>query len=521
MKSLEKIRKEGADAEPSPDDPAYMRLLRRARWGPDRGRWAWLLSHFWAEKDPGPDHWEAAKDALEKEEHNPADDEARRKLGFALVGLWREIFPRLWADDDMGSPATKIVQKHGFKVVKQTSILADEIEARFGASGKETSRYMLAAAHERWAQAPLPLPNNEPQLERDRAAWALWTDHVEAGNPSPILVILARLLWVAKVKAELKAERERAKRDVAYTPQLTLLPVVEVASGKAEVKEGVVRDRRGQIIGDIAPVEGTTIEALARNLRAFQHVVGHKLFRAVVRRTHQNFVAEKADPRIVEFEGGRQGVIDALGLSKSHHSKVGEFLDAGQGFRRSTPKGYIGGLWTWWERRGTRKAPGLVRIVAGDPIAYEAITTCSPGLRSGRRARRLIPELRHDPPTSGARERDHGKVWNLSRLVVIELVDLWRDLVRYGAGRIPPERWEQLAESAGLPVASLQRVLDSWLEGGGEEAPQLLEKDGDLYRLASPHRAEMDFILDGAKKREEGRKGTKWRKKGKKKRRSK
>jgi hypothetical protein len=211
MIPLDKIRKEGADAEPSPDDPAFMRWLRRMKWGPDRGRWAWLLSHFWAEKDPTTDHWEAAEAALEKEEHNPADDEARRKLGFALVGLWREIFPRLWTDDDMGSPATKIVQKHGFKVVKQTSILADEIEARFGASGKETSRYMLAAAHERWAQAPLPLPHDEPQLNRDRAAWSLWTDHIDEGNPSPILVILARLLW-PRVKEELEAEKKSLER---------------------------------------------------------------------------------------------------------------------------------------------------------------------------------------------------------------------------------------------------------------------------------------------------------------------
>jgi hypothetical protein len=335
---------------------------------------------------------------------------------------------------------------------------------------------------------------------------------------------LARLLW-PRVKEELEAERERAKRDVAYTPQLTLLPVVEVASGKATTKAAEdkkeVHDRNGKLIGDIVPIEGKTIEALAQNMRAFQHVAGHKIFRSVVRQTRQNFLNEKRDPRVVEFKGGMQGVIKELGLSKNDHSKIKEVLDAGQGFRLSTPKGFVGGLWTWWARRGTRKAPGLVRIVAGDPLCYEAANTCSPGLRSGRRARRLIPELRHDPPTSGANVKDHGKVWNLSRLVVVELVDLWRDLVRHGAGRIPPERWEQLAESAGLPVASLQRVLDSWLEGGGEEAPQLLEKDGDLYRLASPHRAEMDFILNGAKKREEGRKGTKWRKKGKKKRRSK
>jgi hypothetical protein len=158
--------------------------------------------------------------------------------------------------------------------------------------------------------------------------------------------------------------------------------------------------------------------------------------------------------------------------------------------------------------RGNATRLGVLRIVVCDALAPGLAVQLSQNKDSSliaRTARRLVPELRAEPPVLAVNERLHGPAWTLHRLALVELVDRAEELHAHGMIEINAARWRRLATEAKLPADKLPRLLDSWRTGDAHAPPLLVEPEPGRFTLADPHAAERDFIAEGGRRRTEGR----------------
>lgn len=336
--------------------------------------------------------------------------------------------------------------------------------------------------------------------------WRLWRLQDKSAR---FLKLLADALWTDEVQPMLERAARRppavvravyADRLVRAMTRQTLLP---------EMDDGVVRDARGAVLGHIALTTETTIEVVRRGAHALGTVAGNRLIKALIHRSHAAWNKGVQDPRRVAFEGGWQGLLNNLRVSQKDHAMVKAIAQAGQCIVWETAHAEHGGLWTWTERRGTKKAPGEIAFVLGDALTPGYADVMSRGSKhlADRIARRLVPELRFEPPMGGARERDHGPIWTLHRLMLLELVDHAEQLAASGGVVISRPRWLELAREAGVGESIVDRTLDAWVAGETDLAPPLLSRvDASAWTLADKHAPERDFIRAGGAKRTEGRK---------------
>lgn len=233
------------------------------------------------------------------------------------------------------------------------------------------------------------------------------------------------------------------------------------------------------------------------------------MIRALVHRAHDGF-ARGGDgrPGRVAFVGGWEGLADAIRFGTRDWRALRELAEAGQAVQWETAHAIGGGLWTWSERRGVEGRPGEVAFVLGDCLLPGFAAALARGDRahalSARMARRLIPELRTEPPVAAAPARFHGAVWNLHRIVLVELVDRAVELHRQGGISIPEERWCELADQARLPRGLLAAVRASFLCGDGDAPPFLGLAAAGLWTLADQHAPERAFIAEAGRRRDEG-----------------
>lgn len=315
--------------------------------------------------------------------------------------------------------------------------------------------------------------------------------------------------WHDVVAAPVKLAKRRRPALVREVAAHRLLPLMTQSTAFVHaLDETTLRDEVGRVVGHVALTEAATLEVVRDGAAALGSVCGNRLIRALVHRSHDAWNRGDQDPRRVVFERGWEGLAAAIGVGEKYQPQLKQITQAGQHIVWQTPHVKGGGLWTFSERRGSRARGAEVAFVLGEAL--------SPGYGSelgregghslaARGARRLVPELRFEPPMGPTRENEHGAIWTLHRLMLLELVDNAEDLYRRGAVAIAPSRWDELAEQARLTRRVLGRVLGAWQAGESERAPALLARSGDEWTLADPHEPERDFIADGGAKRSHGR----------------
>ena len=411
-------------------------------------------------RDPGPEHLLTAAAVLRAE--GVPDDDARRRLAAELADELRA------AGDAVADGADAVA----------------EVARRLGATGNVGAS--LAARVDAWRVA---------------CAW-------QPGYGAATLVAAA--LWTDRVAAAVAAA---AKRAATHRPALVRAVVadlmVPVMTRQLDMLDGsdVLRDKRGREVGRVALVDGASIEGVRRGLDRLGSVYGHRLIRKLVLQAHAQAEAGDGDARRVAFEGGWSALADALGHNRDF-AALRDLLEAGASVRWDTPAAKGAGWWTFTERRGSRAGPGEIAFIVGEVLApHHAMALAEHGADSlpARIARRLVPELRSEPPVSALRSNDHGAAWNLHRLLLVELVDHAEPLHLKGAVPIAGRRWAELAKQAGVPAGNLPKLLDSWRTGDAVAPPLVAELEAGAFTLADAHKPERDFIADGGRRRYEGR----------------
>lgn len=377
--------------------------------------------------------------------------------------------------------------------------LADVI-ASTGAGGVGLAKDVREGSRKRWATRE-KVGFGKDGTPAPGAIWKLWNDPTR-DDANRFINLLAAASWADVVRPKLEHERARlpaglarvvaSDQIIATMTRQTVIPTLD---------DGTVRDASGKTIGRITLTTDASIEAVRNGLASFGTVAGNRLVRGLVHRAHDQRDAGIADFRRVAFEGGFAAMLDALNLGRNYGDTIREIAIAGSAVQWTTPHADGGGFWTWSSRRGSRKGPGEVAFVLGDPLLPGYVSGLArlngSSTLTGRRNRRFVPELRGEVPIPKMLDASkHGSVWTLHRMMIVELVDQARDLATNGYATITPERTAELARLAGLTrQEDITRVLNTFTDGDGTVAP-IFKRDGDGWTLADPHGKEREYIID-------------------------
>lgn len=334
--------------------------------------------------------------------------------------------------------------------------------------------------------------------------------------PSPVpvgpperLKVLAHALWIDVVKPELERAKTHRPAIVRAIAADRFMPLMTRQTVFPELDDGLIRDNTGKVLGRIALTTDATLEAVRRGADLFRTVGGQKLVRALILGGFDAFERGDAVPNRVGFRGGMRAMLEAIGLGPNYGDQIRDIARAGQCIEWTTPHVHVGGLWTWGERRGTRAGPGEVWFTLGDALLPGYAATMTGKALSARMARRLVPELRLEPPTGNIDTSAHGAVWVLHRLWLLHFVDHAEKLAAAGFAPLNRERRAELARQAGLRPNLLERVMDAFV-AGDDKAPPLLKRETDgrdeLWTLSDSHEFERDFIVQAGHARVSGRK---------------
>lgn len=351
--------------------------------------------------------------------------------------------------------------------------------------------------------------------------WDLWTrpggpalDDYEAPTCSPLLWSLAVVLWREVARPAWQEERDRARKSrPAIARVIAIGQLIPVMTGEYqrplplfETKE--VHDERGRVVARIDG-DAAVVAMATRGLEVLGSPVGNRLIKSLVRTAWEQHERGDKNPGDVVFLGGWSGMAEHLRV-RDDPKTLQALAEAGQSVRWVDGATKGGGWWTWSSRRGGPGRPGEVRFVLGDPLRPGYALALEHGdvahTVTSRTARRLVPELRHEPPVGVLNERSQGAAWVLHRLLLVELVDAAEDVYRAGGALLTPDDWRTMAKRAGLPLDRVNTLLAAWQEGESDTAPALLKQtDRNRWTLADPHDLERAFIEERGRRALDGR----------------
>ena len=306
------------------------------------------------------------------------------------------------------------------------------------------------------------------------------------------------------------------KRKPPALPMLVHKPVVELlaVSRRAALDEEYSGQRRITLPSDVvvtvrqdliekAFTRGSTgwekaSKQVERGIHRIGSLLGHKAIRHLVRTGHQQALARHPDPRLLTYEGGKDGFGEALGASKKEKGELGDILEAMHHVEFPLPGQEPTRLLirSLFHAKGQRRA--RLELVLGTMLLPNYVHELQELGFKGPDVR-LVPLL-DEPPMIG-RPNEHAAQATLSMLVVAHFRDNARALVEHEGVPLPPDLLRRMADKAGLPSAfNLQRMLDAWLAGDDRRPPFLRRTALGLYTLGESYAADLAFILAGGQK---------------------
>lgn len=308
--------------------------------------------------------------------------------------------------------------------------------------------------------------------------WLRWKD--------PLLLprLLARVLWQCVVRPQIEYTSANppalAEGVVRVLDQAWFQPgrrVEQIGQDKFSLVSS-----RGDVLATIATVPTEKIEMMQRMPQITQRLTAHKMIRYLPRKAHQNKLAERPNYSILFWEGGVPTLGDELGTtSHKDHTTILEVLDIGKHATQVWPHGKSGGLWTYDHDDASgpnRRAYLEVRIGAMLEPHYAK-------RHLPKNEQFLLPVVEL-PPFYG-RPRGYAAQAAFQWRLLGALLDRRVELVKEGGALLAREELMRLAVPIGVPVTTLDKVIECWLAGTTSTAPFLerVSEDRQRYTLAN------------------------------------
>ena len=293
------------------------------------------------------------------------------------------------------------------------------------------------------------------------------------------------------------------RRRPAVARTVAVGQLIEAASGAIQRELSGMQSRRvmngRRQVGEISATADLT--DIWNGVALMDRVWAQRALKVIVLRAHEAVTRGATTPDI-HFRG-LSGLAEEIGYGDGKLDDLRDFLNAleqiqwqNEYFEKGMP------LLAWSLSKAAPGRPAVLTIRAGDVLAPD-FRLLQSNNRAARVARRLVPELRYDPPVGFLRSNEQGAGWIASRRLVVAMVDDAELLATAGSIPIDDARWDAIAGKLRRKVSDLR---DHWLEGEGADAPPLIQRAGNGYTLAEAHRPELDFIIEAGKARIAGRK---------------
>lgn len=362
------------------------------------------------------------------------------------------------------------------------------------------------------------MANTSHDADDPKSTWAGWLDeHSRGGLGLGVL----RCRWLELLTTALWNDqtgerwRNRADRQPAVV-RAVAEPFAIMTTRQGQLfDDRQIRDDRGKVIGSIPEHDMAVIHQTREGLDLFGRVWAQRGFDELVRRAFDNYDGGLRRFHEVTFNGGWGALAEAIGFNtKNGYGDLRKYLLAGQTIQIHDGGTQWGGLWTWKHEKAAPGRQSQLIIALGDAMLPDYVFSdrFKGDSNNRRKAKRLVPVLRHDPPHKMVGVRARGAVYTLSRFALIELRDRAHEMDQDHAIVTTRDRWRRLAHKAGLNPKHVEVVLDGWESGDGD-APSLMKRDGDRWTLADDHSLERDFIASAGERsraaRKRGKKGAK------------
>jgi hypothetical protein len=341
----------------------------------------------------------------------------------------------------------------------------------FGKAGRDAAKETRSEARDRWqaVHAQLTL-DGEPEWGR---LWALWWAPGGGKGLCPILLRLTSVLWLARWRAEVEAERIASLR-VSIIRQTTFDDLIPALSAAAEIKAG---DRQrgvvmhsGSVVGWFDPLVLDSLTA-DKALDRLRSPAGIALLCMGAEAVARNLAREPGHPgeALVTAFPAKRTMAKRLGL------KVGEFddlLSACRAYRAKLSDGRdLDGMFTSGRIPPAPGRPGGM-VLGWNPVLFAV----APGSW-------LTPLPDPDTtPRFGPRLQQRAALAWL--LVHRDLSERAAELAR---DDMAPVDWTKVADQAELTRKQGEAVREVLLTGQGGD-PWMLEPAANLYRLADERR---------------------------------
>lgn len=317
---------------------------------------------------------------------------------------------------------------------------------------------------------------------------------------------------------ELSAEGPGAEApaDFRKIPALTLGVLQGVhrafwSPGRRVVTDGdatVLMDQRETKVGQLelvglSPERKIEISTDAINLTG--KVEAHRLLRWLVAKSLEDGLG-RPDARTIVVEGGLQQLAQNVGLHSGARgaTRLGSLLDVFQRLAIVMPDDQMRPLLSW---SVTPSAPGrraLLSILLDEPLMPALVHSLGKSPRE-RDAKRLVPVPRELPPL--LHESRDGQLAALQLLVLAEFRRQASAFYLSEKVVIPPERWREFLEAAGLPVGLLVEIMAGWCGSvpTGAFLWRAVGEPPDAFRLTARYTEDAFMIANAGFREESGR----------------
>lgn len=364
--------------------------------------------------------------------------------------------------------------------------LADFIEGLKHPKSAETAKGWREGWRNEWGQSE----------SKCRERWA---------DPLRIPRVLARVLWVLKVRPEL--ERKQGRRDAPgiIAPVVTNLVSLARRGAQPTLFDGKADliDKQGRVYGFI---EGPTIGQDVISLAALGTLNAQRLIRwAICEGYEKRYVRGEADFAELIVEGGWQALARILG--KAGGKAANELRDAAFAMNKihfNSP-GSQGPIFAAHEHKPGPGRPARIEIHLLGPLRPGYVTDKLSLERQAENKRIVpIPMPNKLPPMVG-RDNERASQAQIQLLTLRELRTHAEELATNDVVEISERRWRELADEASLPSRLVPEMLGAFVSGNNESPAFLTQPRGWLFNLADAYEVERKAILAAGKMVTDGR----------------